>query len=320
MTRAFITGITGQDGSYLAELLLGQGYEVHGLVRSGTKIEQTPLAPHTDVLGLHVGDLVDGPSLARAVAAVAPDEIYHLGGQTHVGGSFEAVEETLVVNGLATVRLLEAVRAGCPKARFFNAASSEVFGCPSSSPQDEVIPFAPVTPYGCAKALGAQMVRQYRETHGLYAVNGILYNHESPRRLESFVTQKICRAAAAIKLGGQKELRLGDLAAERDWSDARDVVRGVCLALREPKPADYVFASGETHSVQEVVEIAFETVDVDWRDYVKRDQSLLRPAEPNRLVGDASRAREKLGWDPETDFRTLIISMTHAALLDLRDE
>ena len=317
MMRAFITGITGQDGSYLAEHLLERKCEVHGLIRPGRDLSQTHLREFDGEIGFHTGDLGDGAALERALAAVAPDEIYHLGGQTRVGRSLEAVEETLVLNGLVTVRLLEAVRASCPKARVFNAASSEVFGRPETSPQDESTPFAPVNPYGCAKALGAQMARIFREAHGLFVVNGILYNHESPRRHEDFVTQKICRAAAAIKHGQQKELRLGDLAAERDWCDARDVVRGMWLALQHDRPDDYVFASGETHAVQEVVEIAFETVAIDWHEHVKRDQSLMRPAEPNRLVGNARHARNLLDWRPENDFRQLIMGMTHAALRKL---
>ena len=317
MVRAFITGITGQDGSYLTEYLLDRKYEVHGLIRPGCDISTTHVRGHARDIGLHIGDLADGETLGRAIAAVAPDEVYHLGGQTHVGRSFDMVEDTIEINGIATVRLLEVVRDFCPKARIFNAASSEIFGKPEQMPQDEFTPLAPVTPYGCAKALGMQMVRLYRETHGLFAVNGILYNHESPRRSESFVTQKICRAAAAIKHGQQEELRMGDLTAARDWSDARDIVRGMWLALQHHRPDDYIFASGETHTVQDVVEIAFDTVDIDWRKHVKRDQSLTRPAEPSRLAGNARNARNLLDWLPETDFRHLIIGMTHAALREL---
>jgi len=314
MVRAFITGITGQDGSYLTEYLLDRKYEVHGLIRPGSDISSTHINKHASDIGLHMGDLADREALKRAMAAVAPDEVYHLGGQTHVGRSFDVVEDTVQINGIAIVRLLEIVRDTCPKARVFNAASSEIFGKPEQIPQDESTPLAPVTPYGCAKALGVQIVRFYRETHGLFAVNGILYNHESPRRSENFVTQKICRSAAAIKHGQQKELRLGDLTAARDWSDARDIVRGMWLALQHHRADDYIFASGETHSVQDVIEIAFETVDIDWRKHVKRDQSLIRPAEPSRLSGNARHARNLLDWLPETDFRDLIIEMTHAAL------
>jgi GDPmannose 4,6-dehydratase len=317
MVRAFITGITGQDGSYLAEHLLERKYEVHGLIRPGCDVSKTHLSEHADEIGFHSGDLTDGAALERAISVVGPDEIYHLGGQTHVGRSFDAVEETLAVNGMATVRLLEIARSVCPKARIFNASSSEVFGRPEQMPQDEATPIAPVNPYGCAKALGLQMTRMYRETHGLFLVNGILYNHESPRRPESFVTRKICRAAASIKHGLQNELRLGDLAAERDWSDARDVVRGMWLALQHDRPDDYVLASGETHTVEEVVEVAFETVDIDWKEHVKRDLSLTRPAEPNRLVGNPRHARNLLDWLPENDFRRLIVGMTHADLREL---
>jgi len=317
MVRAFITGITGQDGSYLAEHLLERKYEVHGLIRPGCDISESHLSEHADEIGFHSGDLTDGAALERAISVVGPDEIYHLGGQTHVGRSFDAAEETLAVSGMATVRLLEVARLVCPKARIFNAASSEVFGWPEQLPQDESTSIAPVNPYGCAKALGLQMARMYREKHGLFVVNGILYNHESPRRPESFVTRKICRAAASIKHGLQKELRLGDLAAERDWSDARDVVRGMWLALQHDRADDYVLASGETHTVEEVVEVAFETVDLDWKEYVKRDLSLMRPAEPNRLVGNSRHARNLLDWLPENDFRHLIIGMTHADLREL---
>jgi len=317
MVRAFITGITGQDGSYLAEHLLERKYEVHGLIRPGCDISESHLSEHADEIGFHSGDLTDGAALERAISVVGPDEIYHLGGQTHVGRSFDAAEETLAVSGMATVRLLEVVRLVCPKARIFNAASSEVFGRPEQLPQVESTSIAPVNPYGCAKALGLQMARMYRETHGLFVVNGILYNHESPRRPESFVTRKICRAAASIKHGLQKELRLGDLSAVRDWSDARDVVRGMWLALQHDRADDYVLASGETHTVEEVVEVAFETVDLNWKKYVKRDQSLMRPAEPNRLVGNPRHARNLLDWLPENDFRHLIIGMTHADLREL---
>ena len=317
MVRAFITGITGQDGSYLVEHLLHRKYEVHGFVRPGTDITRTHLADHANDIGFHEGDLTDRDALERAVSTIAPDEVYHLAAQSHVGHSFEAAEETLALNGMATVSLLEIIRLACPKARFLNAASSEIFGRPETTPQDETTPLAPVNPYGCAKALGTQMTRLYREAHAMFMVNAILYNHESPRRPERFVPQKICRAAAAIKLGQQKELRLGDLSAERDWSDARDIVRGLWLALQHHRPDDFIFASGEAHTVQEIVEIAFETVDIDWKKHVKRDQSLLRPAEPNRLVGNPRHAWNLLDWQPETDFRQLIIGLTHAALREL---
>lgn len=321
MPRAFITGITGQDGSYLTELLLAKGYEVHGAVRRTSSLERSRLQHlvsdpqiHGRRLILHYADLDDVTTLRRALHKVGPDEVYHLAGQSHVGMSFEIPESTCEMTAMGTLRLLEIIRDLGKPPRLFHASSSEVFGRPESMPQDESTPFAPVNPYGCAKAFATQMVSIYRSTFGLHACNGIMYNHESPRRGENFVTRKICRSAAAIKLGLERELRLGDTSAMRDWGDARDYVQGMWLALQHSKAADYVFATGELHSVQEVVEVAFETVGLDWTRLVVQDHRFMRPAEPTRLVGNAARARGWLGWSPKNSFRQLITEMTNAEL------
>ena len=314
MPRALITGITGQDGSYLAELLLAKDYEVHGLVRASSRPESGALAPHASRITHHVADLTDTADLKRIVATVAPDELYHLAAQTHVAVSFADPLATADFNALGTLRLLDACRALPKPPRFFHASTSQVFGQPLTEPQDEATPFRPMNPYGASKAFATDLVRIWRDAHGLFAVNGILYNHESPRRGPEFVTGKICRAAAAIKLGRQTELNLGDISAQRDWGDARDFVEGYWRALQAERPADYVFATGVLHSVQDVIEIAFTTAGLDWRTSVKTDPSLLRPAEPTRMVGNPAKARRELGWEPRTPFRQLIAEMTEAAL------
>ena len=322
MTKiAFITGITGQDGSYLTELLLSEGYEVHGAVRRTSSLERSRLAHlYADAtiynrrLFLHYADLDDPTTLRRVLFKVKPQELYHLAGQSHVGLSFEIPETTCEFTAMGTLRLLEILRDLPDPPRFFHAASSELFGRPIQVPQTETTPFAPINPYGCAKAFATQMVRIYRETHGLFAVNGIFYNHESPRRGENFVTRKICRAAAAIKKGLQTELILGDTRAQRDWGHARDYVRGMWLALQHAAPDDYLFATGKLHSVQDVIETAFAALALDWRKHVKFDAHFLRPAEPLQLVGDASKARTVLGWSPQTSFTALIQEMTRAEL------
>jgi GDPmannose 4,6-dehydratase len=321
MRRAFITGITGQDGSYLAELLLDQGYEVHGAVRRTSSLDRSRLQhlyADPNIYGrrlfLHYADLDDSTTLRRVLAKVAPDELYHLAGQSHVGLSFEIPESTCEMTAMGTLRLLEMVRDLPVPPRLFHASSAEIFGQPSQVPQDEQTPFSPVNPYGCAKAFATQMVRVYRATFGMFACNGIMYNHESPRRGENFVTRKICRAAAAIKLGVQKELVLGDLNAARDWGDARDYVRGMWLTLQHPTPEDFLFATGQVHSVQEAVETAFRTVDLDWRAYVRKEARLMRPTEPLRLVGNPAKAKHLLGWEPKTTFQRLIEEMTRAEL------
>jgi GDPmannose 4,6-dehydratase len=318
---ALITGITGQDGSYLSELLLEKGYAVHGVVRRTSTLDRSRLdhlyhdpAIYNQRLFLHYGELNDPTTLRRVLFKVAPDEIYHLAGQSHVGLSFDIPETTCDLTAMGTLRLLEMVR-DLPKApRFFHASSSEVFGKPTVVPQNEETPVAPVNPYGCAKAFAMQMVTVYRQTFKVFASNGILYNHESPRRGENFVTRKICRAAAAIKLGIQKELLLGDTSSQRDWGHARDYVQGMWLALQHTTPDDYVFATGQLHSVQEVVETAFETVGLDWNKFVRQDARFMRPAEPQRLVGDAAKARRVLNWQPQTTFKQLIMEMTQSEL------
>lgn len=323
MPRALITGITGQDGSYLAELLLEKGCEVHGIVRPGQTLAQTPLKhlSGNPASGgktvLHEAGLSDSAALKRILTQTAPDELYHLASMSHVGMSFDMPEVTCDLTGMGTLRLLEIIRAMPKPPRFFHASSSEVFGKPESAPQDEHTPFRPVTPYGCAKAFATQMVSIYRQTHGIYACNAILFNHESPRRGENFVTQKICRAAAAIKLGRQNELVLGTITSFRDWGHARDYVRGMWLMLQQETPADYVFATGELHTVQEVVELAFETVELDWKKYLRQDPRFMRPSEPGQLVGNSAKAKHELNWQPTVTFRELIVEMTRAALEEM---
>ena len=318
---ALITGITGQDGTYLTEFLLNLGYVVHGVVRRTSSLERSRLshlyadpAVYGQTLHIHYADLDDPTTLRRILLKVAPDELYHLAGQSHVGLSFDIPESTCEMTAMGTLRLLEMVRDLPKPVRLFHAASSEMFGRPAVSPQTEETPFQPVSPYGAAKVFAAQMVRIYRDAHGLYAVNGILYNHESPRRGENFVTRKICRAAAAIREGRQRELLLGDTSARRDWGDARDYVRGMWMSLQQDTPRDYVFASGVLHSVLDVVEVAFSAVGLDWRQYVHQDPRFLRPAEPTNLLGDATRARTMLGWNPDIGFNDMITEMTQAEL------
>ena len=324
MKRAFITGIEGQDGSYLAELLLEKDYEVHGLVYRVNGLNVPNLEHlvrdgriYQKRLYLYPADLDDSDSVRVPLEQSAPDEIYHLASQSHVGRSFEQVEETCRVTGFGTLRLLEMIRQLPKPLRFFHASSSEIFGSPERSPQDETTPVAPVTPYGCAKAFGTQMARIYRQTFGLFIVNGISFNHESPRRGENFVTRKICRAAAAIKSGRQQELMLGDTNAQRDWGHARDYVRGMWLALQHGTAEDFIFATGRLHSVQEVVEIAFRIADLDWRRYVKHDPKLSRPVDPHHLVGNAAKAKRRLNWQPEKTFEQIITEMMEAELAAL---
>lgn len=327
MLRAIILGITGQDGSYLAELLLAKGYEVHGVVRRTSSLDRSRLRHlynDPEVYGrqlfLHYADLDDPTTLRRVLLKVQPREIYHLAGQSHVGISFEIPESTCELTAMGTLRLLEMVRDLPDSPRLFHAASSEIFGQPKTAPQDETTPFSPVNPYGCAKAFATQMVAIYRQAFGLFACNGIMYNHESPRRGENFVTRKICRAAAAIKLGRESELVLGDTSAQRDWGDARDYVEGMWRTLQHDTAEDFVFATGELHSVQDVVECAFTTVDLEWREHVRQDERFLRRAEPMRLVGNPAKARTLLGWTARTKFEDLIAEMTRAELNTLAAE
>jgi len=323
--KALITGITGQDGSYLTELLLERGYEVHGLVRRTSSLERSRLVglyENPDIynkkLFLHYADLDDVTTFRRLLLKTSPHEVYHLAGQSHVGLSFEIPESTCEMTAMATLRLLEMVRDLPNPPRLFHAASSEVFGRPSHAPQNEDTPMGPVSPYGCAKAFATTMVKIYRESFQLFACNGIMYNHESPRRGENFVTRKICRAAAAIKSGRQNDLQLGDTSAQRDWGYAPDYVRGMWLALNHTEPGDYVFATGELHTVQDIVETAFAAVDLDWTQFVRHDQRMMRPAEPVNLVGNAQKARDVLGWRPATAFRDFIGEMTRAEVAALK--
>jgi len=316
--------VTGQDGSYLAELLLEKGYEVHGVTRRQSNVARSHLGPlYRDPallnsrLFFHAGELDDPTILRRIIARVAPEEIYHLASQSQVGLSFEMPEVTCEMTGMGTLRLLEIIRDLPNRPRFFHASSSEIFGRPEEAPQDENTPAAPVNPYGCAKAFATHMVRIYRQAHGFFACNGILYNHESPRRGENFVTRKISRAAASIKLGRQRELMLGDTSSLRDWGHARDYVYGMWLALQAEEPADFVFATGGLHSVQDVVETAFACAGLDWRACVKQDARLLRPAESLRLVGNPAKAKELLGWEPKVRFSELIREMVKADLEEL---
>ena len=321
MPRALITGITGHDGSYLTELLLDKGYEVHGIVRRTSSLDRSRLDhlySDPNIYGkrlfLHYAELNDSTTLRRILNKTSPEEIYHLAGQSHVGLSFEIAESTCEMTAMGTLRLLEMIRDLPSPPRFFHAASSEIFGEPKESPQDEKTPFSPVNPYGAAKAFSTNMVSIYRRAFKLFACNGILFNHESPRRGENFVTRKICHAAAAIKLGRQTELLLGDTSAKRDWGDARDYVRGMWLALHHETPEDFIFATGKLHTVQDVVENAFETAGLDWKKHVKQDQRFMRHSEPGRLVGNPAKAKQVLGWEAKNSFENLIAEMTRAEI------
>ena len=308
----------GQDGSYLAELLLEKGYEVHGLVWPPLALERSWLAPWQRLFGsrlfLRTGDMRDAKMLPSLLDEVRPDEVYHLAGQTHVVDSFNDPEAAVDLNAMATVRLLEAARRLTPKARILHASSAEIFGAPAQSPQDENTPVCPLNPYACAKAFSTQMMMVYRKTYGLFTLNGIFYPHESPRRGEQFVTRHVCQAAAAIKLGRQRELILGDLAAQRDWGDARDFVRGMWLTLQHAIPEDFIFATGKPHSVQELVEIAFAEVGLDWKQYVRLDPNFVRPADTRLMVGNAAKAKRLLGWEPRTTFVQLIREMVRVEI------
>lgn len=318
MKRAFITGIAGQDGSYLTELLLKKDYEVHGLVHRTQAPRLDHLIRNPKIIGkrlhLHSGDLDNIDSIRVPLEKSAPDEVYHLASQTHAGRSFDSIEETCRTNGLGALSLLEMLRKLSRPPRFFHASSSEIFGSPVCAPQDEATPVAPITPYGCAKSFATQLVQFYRHTAGLFAVNGILFNHESPRRGENFVTRKICRAAAAIKFGKQKELVLGDLTARRDWGHARDYVQGMWLALQHGTAEDFVFATGRLHSVQEIVEAAFGIAGLDWRQHVRCEPKFLRPADPHQVVGNPAKAGRLLNWQAKISFEQLILEMSGAEL------
>jgi GDPmannose 4,6-dehydratase len=318
MKTALITGITGQDGSYLAEFLLEKGYRVFGLVRRSSTVTFERIQHIQDRLELLSGDLTDQNSLLYALQESAPDEVYNLAAQSFVQTSWTQPVLTGDVTGLGVTRMLEAIRVFNPKIRFYQASSSEMFGKVQAVPQREDTPFYPRSPYGVAKVYGHWATVNYRESYDLFAVSGILFNHESPRRGLEFVTRKVTDAAARIKLGLASEVRLGNLDAQRDWGFAGDYVRAMYLMLQAERPDDYVVATGKTHSVRALVETAFAAVDLDWKDFVVQDPRFMRPAEVDLLVGDASRARDELGWVPEVDFHALVSMMVAADLERLR--
>jgi len=309
---ALITGITGQDGSYLAELLLGKGYEVHGLVRRSStfnteRIDHIYQDPHEESprLILHYGDLTDGAGLRQVLSKCQPDEVYNLGAQSHVRVSFDQPVYTAQVDAVGTLRLLEAIRdLGLPT-RYYQASTSEMFGKVQEIPQRETTPFHPRSPYGCAKVFAHWQVVNYRESYDMYACSGILFNHESPRRGETFVTRKITRAATRIREGLQEKLFLGNLDAKRDWGFAGDYVEAMWLMLQQDRPDDYVVATGETHSVREFLDVVFGELDLDWEDHVEIDPRYFRPAEVEILLGDPTKARTQLGWRPKVDMNGL---------------
>jgi len=319
MKKALITGITGQDGSYLAELLLSKGYEVHGIIRRASsfntaRIDHLYSDPHVNGvrLFLHYGDISDSTNLIKLLYRIQPEEVYHLAAQSHVRVSFDIPEYTGDVTGLSTVRILEAIRETGVKAKFYQASSSEMFGKVRETPQSESTPFHPRSPYAAAKVYAYWSTVNYRESYGMFACNGILFNHESPRRGATFVTRKITRAAARIKAGLQQKLYLGNLDAQRDWGYAQEYVEAMWLMLQQDQPEDFVIATGETHSVSEFLDEAFAYHDLDWRPYVDIDPKYYRPAEVDLLVGDASKAKRILGWEPKTKFKDLVRLMAEA--------
>jgi GDPmannose 4,6-dehydratase len=320
---ALITGITGQDGSYLAELLLSKGYEVHGLTRRSSSFNRGRIDHITDAksraagvpcgkIVLHYGDLCDASSVNRLIRSVRPDEIYNLAAQSHVKISFEIPEYTGDVDGLGTLRILEGIRESGLSPRIYQAGSSEMFGNAAESSQRETTPFRPRSPYAAAKVYAHWMTVNYRESYGLFAVNGILFNHESPRRGETFVTRKIARAVARIRAGREDKLFLGNLEARRDWGYAPEYVEAMWRMLQQDRPEDYVIATGEAHSVREFLEEAFACAGLDWRKHVETDPRYLRPAEVDNLLGDASKAKKVLGWEPKVRFRDLVRLMVEA--------
>ena len=312
--KALITGITGQDGSYLAELLLEKGYEVHGLVRRSSSFNTWRIDHVRDRLALHYGDLVDQNSLVRTLENIEPEEVYNLAAQSHVKVSFEMPEYTTDVTALGVLRLLDAVRELALPCRVYQAGSSEMYGLVRETPQNERTPFHPRSPYAISKVFGHWTAVNYREAYGLHVSNGILFNHESGRRGENFVTRKITMGVAAIKQGKAKDLRLGNLDAKRDWGFAKDYVEAMWLMLQQPRPDDYVVATGETHSVRDFLDEAFGCVDLEWKDFVKVDPKYYRPAEVDVLLGDATKARTVLGWSPKVTFRELVRLMVEADL------
>ncbi len=325
--KALITGITGQDGSYLAELLLSKGYEVHGIIRRASTfntgrldaIYQDPHESHRRLF-LHYGDLADASALARLISKIQPLEIYNLAAQSHVRVSFDAPEYTTDITATGTVRLLEASRETGINPRFYQASSSEMFGLVQEVPQRETTPFYPRSPYGCAKVYSHWITVNYRESYGLHASSGILFNHESPRRGETFVTRKITRALARIQAGLQQKLFLGNLDAKRDWGFAKEYVEAMWLMLQQEKPDDYVIATGETHTIRDFLDAAFGHAGLDWQKHVEIDPRYYRPAEVELLIGDASKAKRQLGWEPKTKFADLARLMVDADIQLLSDQ
>jgi GDPmannose 4,6-dehydratase len=327
MKKALITGITGQDGSYLAELLLGKGYIVHGVIRRASSFNTERLdaiykdAHRNDVrLFLHYGDLADSVVTSTLIAEIQPDEIYNLAAQSHVRVSFDIPEYTGDVTAMGTTRILEAARKAAPKARFYQASSSEMFGLAQEMPQRETTAFYPRSPYGAAKVYSYWMTVNYRESYNLHASNGILFNHESPRRGETFVTRKITRAVARIKAGVQNKLYLGNLDAKRDWGYAPEFVEAMWLMLQQDKSDDYVVATGETHTIRDFLDLSFGHAGLEWQKYVEIDPKYYRPAEVDVLIGDASKAKKQLSWVPKTKFPELVRIMTDADIALLAHE
>lgn len=315
MKKALVLGCTGQDGSYLCEFLLSKGYEVHGLLRRSSN-PGTQRIDHllNGRIFIHYGDMSDSMSLLNVLIHIYPDEIYHLASQSHVGMSFQMAEYTADVTGVGSIRLLEAIRKSQIQCRLYHASSSEMFGKVVESPQNELTPFHPRSPYACSKVFAHNCTVNYREAYGMYASNGILFNHESPRRGENFVTRKISKAVAMIKSGKQDKVYLGNLDAKRDWGYAKEYVEAMWLMLQQDKPDDYVIATGETHSVMEFCEEAFSHVGLDWRLYVEHSTDFDRPSEVDLLIGDYSKAKNILGWEPKTKFKDLVRLMVDADL------
>ncbi|MHC1765949.1 MAG: GDP-mannose 4,6-dehydratase [Verrucomicrobiia bacterium] len=324
--KALITGITGQDGSYLAELLLSKGYEVHGIIRRAStfntgRLDSVYSDPHVGrtQLVLHYGDLSDASSIARLIGQIQPEEIYNLAAQSHVRVSFDSPEYTSDITAIGTIRLLEAIRESGIKPRFYQASSSEMYGQVREVPQTEKTPFYPRSPYACAKVFSYWITVNYREAYGLHASNGILFNHESPRRGETFVTRKITRAVAHIAAGLQDKLYLGNLDSKRDWGYAKEYVEAMWLMLQQDKPDDYVIATNETHSIREFLELAFGQLGLDWRKHVEIDPRYYRPTEVELLIGDYGKAKRQLGWEPKTRFADLVRLMVEADVKLLKD-
>ena len=324
MKKALVTGVTGQDGAYLAELLLEKGYEVHGIIRRSSSFNTKRIDHVYDNpnLTLHYGDLTDSVQLVKLLYELAPDEIYNLAAQSHVRVSFDIPEYTGNVTGMGAIRILEAIReAGLvKKVRYYQASSSEMYGMVQEVPQTEKTPFWPRSPYACAKVFAYWLTVNFRESYNLHASNGILFNHESPLRGETFVTRKITRAATRIKLGLQDTLSLGNLDSKRDWGFAKEYVEAMWLMLQQDEPDDYVIATNETHTVREFVEVVFELLDLDWKEYVKFDERYMRPAEVDLLIGDPAKAKKQLGWEPKVKFRDLCKIMVDADMVIAKQE